>query len=236
MAPTRIFPSNRRLTGSRKSGTRNQDVTRQMLYRLSDQLALKTRWRPYRARPGERVLVLRTTAVFPPGHPSTRLCLDLLKEVLATGPLPPRGLLDVGCGSGVLLLAAAAAGLGPAVGVDLSRRAVLMSRENARENGLAPAVHLVQGSTECLRGSFALILANLPLPVQLAKVAELSRLASPDGCLILSGFKDSQEDELLARYREAGWSLRRRLTREEWAIELPPDKSFTWVGWWVEPA
>ena len=206
-----------------------------MLYRLSDQLALKTRWRPYRPRPGERVLVLRTTAVFPPSHPSTRLCLDLLKEVLASGP-PPRGLLDVGCGSGVLLLAAAAAGLGPGVGVDLSRQAVLVARENARENGLAAAVHLVQGSTECLRGPFALILANLPLPVQLAKVAELPRLASPDGCLILSGFKDSQEDDLLARYREAGWSLRRRRTREEWTIELPPDRSFTWVGWILGPA
>jgi ribosomal protein L11 methyltransferase len=206
-----------------------------MLYRLSDQLALKTRWRPYRAHPGERVLVLRTTAVFPPAHPSTRLCLDLLKEVLAAGP-PPRGLLDVGCGSGVLLLAAAAAGLGPGVGVDRSLRAVLVARENARENGLAAAVHLVQGSTECLRGPFALILANLPQPVQLAKVAELPRLASPDGCLILSGFKDSQEDELLARYREAGWSLRRRRTREEWVIELPPDRSFTWVGWILGPA
>ena len=206
-----------------------------MLYRFSDQLALKTRWRPYRAHPGERVLVLRTTAVFPPSHPSTRLCLDLLKEVPAAGP-PPRGLLDVGCGSGVLLLAAAAAGLGPGVGVDLSRQAVLVARENARENGLAAAVHLVQGSTECLRGPFALILANLPLPVQLAKVAELPRLASPDGCLILSGFKDSQEDDLLARYREAGWSLRRRRTREEWTIELPPDRSFTWVGWILGPA
>jgi ribosomal protein L11 methyltransferase len=206
-----------------------------MLYRLSDQLALKTRWRPYRARPGERVLVLRTTAVFPPAHPSTRLCLDLLQEVLAAGP-PAHGLLDVGCGSGVLLLAAAAAGLGPGVGVDLSRQAVLVARENARENGLAAAVHLVQGSTECLRGPFALILANLPLPVQLAKVAELPRLASLDGCLILSGFKDSQEDELLARYREAGWSLRRRRTREEWTIELPPDRSFTWVGWILGPA
>jgi ribosomal protein L11 methyltransferase len=223
------------LTWPRKSGTRNQDVTWQMLYRLSEQLALKTRGRLYRAHPGERVLVLRTAAVFPPGHPSTRLCLDLLKEVLAAGP-PSHGLLDVGCGSGALLLAAAAAGLGPGVGVDLSRRAVLVSRENARENGLAAAVHLVQGSTECLRGPFALILANLPLPVQLAKVAELPRLASPDGCLILSGFKDSQEDELLARYREAGWSLRRRCTREEWTIELPPDRSFTWVGWILGPA
>ncbi len=208
-----------------------------MLYRLTDQLVLRSRWRPYLARPGERVLVLRTGAVFPPGHPTTRLCLDLLQEALEVGPLPLRArLLDVGCGSGVLLLAAAALAPRPCVGVDLSRRAVLVSRDNALANGLAGAVRLVQGSTECLRGSFAVILANLPFTVQLDKVAEFSRLTGVPGCLILSGFKDSQEDELLARYRQAGWRLQRRLTREEWVAELPPEKSFTWVGWLLQPA
>jgi ribosomal protein L11 methyltransferase len=202
-----------------------------MLYRLSPRLTLRSGWRPHRPRPGERVLVLKTAKAFPPGHPTTRLCLDLLKELLAAGELgPPVRVLDVGCGSGVLLLAAAAAGLGLGVGVDLSRPAVLATRANARENGLAGAVHLVRGSTEALKGPFALTLANLPWTVQLAKVAEFSRLAGPGGRLLLSGFKDTQEEELLARYRHSGWALRRRLTREEWVIELPPEKSYTWVG------
>jgi ribosomal protein L11 methyltransferase len=182
-------------------------------------------------------LVLKTSQAFPPAHPTTRLCLDLLKELLTAGGLRPQGrVLDVGCGCGVLLLAAAASGVGLGVGLDLSRQAVLVSRDNARENGLARAVNLVQGSTEALKGPFAVTLANLPLAVQLAKVAELSRLAGAGGRLLLSGFKDTQEEELLARYRAAGWSLKHRLTREEWAIELPPEKSFTWVGWRLEPA
>ncbi len=46
-----------------------------MFYRLSDVLVLRSRWRPDLARPGERVLVLRATHAFPPGHPTTRLCL-----------------------------------------------------------------------------------------------------------------------------------------------------------------
>ena len=79
-----------------------------MFNRLSPQLVLRSRWRPYRPRPGERVLVLTTGSVFPPGHPATRLCLELLVETLAAAPCPQ--LLDVGCGSGVLLLAGVAAG------------------------------------------------------------------------------------------------------------------------------
>ena len=109
-------------------------------------------------------MVLRTPKAFPPGHHTTWLSLELLKEALAAGPAAR--LLDVGCGSGVLMLAGAALGAGFCVGVDLSRAAVRLSRDNARENGLAAVVHLVQGSTECLRGPFGLVLANLPWPVQ----------------------------------------------------------------------
>jgi ribosomal protein L11 methyltransferase len=137
----------------------------------------------------------------------------------------------VGCGSGVLTLAAAALGADFCLGVDLSRQAVRLARENARENGLAAALRLVQGSTECLRGPFDLVLANLRWPVQMDKVAELGRLAAPAGALILSGFRDVQEAELLAQYRDLGWSLQRRLSRDEWAIEVPPEKSYTWVAW-----
>lgn len=201
-----------------------------MFIRLSPTLALRSPWRLHRTRPGERVLVLRTPKAFPPSHPTTRLSLELLQEALAARSC--RRLLDVGCGSGVLALAGAALGASFCLGVDLSRAATRRSWENARDNGLAAAVHLVQGSTECLRGPFEVVVANLPWPVQLAKMTELDRLAA--GTLILSGFRDVQEAELLARYQERGWSLKHRLSRDEWAIEMPPDLSFTWVAWRLE--
>ena len=163
-----------------------------MFYRLSPELALRSRWRPHWPRPGERVLVLTTGSVFPPGHTATRLCLDLLPEALAGVPDPR--LLDVGCGSGVLLLAAVAAGARFGVGVDLSGRAAATTRDNARDNGLADSVQVIRGSTESLRGAFGVILANLPWAVQMDKVAEFTRLAAPGARLILSGFKDTQED------------------------------------------
>ena len=192
-----------------------------MFYRLSPELVLRGRWRPYRPRPGERVLVLATASVFPPSHTATRLCLDLLPETLAAGPCPR--LLDVGCGSGVLLLAGVAGGARGGVGLDLSGVAAATTRNNARTNGLAASVQVVRGSTECLRGKFGVMLGNLPWAVQMDKVAEFTRLAAPDTQLILSGFKDTQEDDLRARYEQAGWVLEHRRTRDEWVIELPPE-------------
>jgi ribosomal protein L11 methylase PrmA len=76
-----------------------------------------------------------------------------------------------------------------------------------------------------------LVLANLPLPVQFGRVTELSRLTSESGSLILSGFRDTQETALLERYQDLGWGLERRLSRDEWAPELPPERSFTWAAW-----
>jgi ribosomal protein L11 methyltransferase len=200
-----------------------------MFYRLSPELVLRSRWRPYRRRLGERVLVLTAGPVFPPSHPTTRLCLDLLGKTLAGQPEPT--MLDVGCGSGVLILAGVAAGARLGVGVDLSGRAAAITRDNARANVLAGEVRVVRGSTECLRGTFTLVVANLPWAVQMAKVGEFTRLTAPGGRLILSGFKDTQEDELREDYRQAGWVLESRRTRDEWVIDLPPEKSYTWVAW-----
>ncbi len=200
-----------------------------MFHRLTSTLSLRSSWRPYRARPGERVLAVREGGVFPPGHPTTRLCLDLLAETLTFQPAAR--LLDLGCGSGILALAGAALGTPFCVGVDLSRAAARRARENARLNNLGGALSVAQGSTEALRGSFDLLVANLTLAVQQEKVAELTRLAAPQARLILSGFKDTQEDELWELYQAAGWSHCRRRTREEWVIEVPPEMSFTWAGW-----
>jgi ribosomal protein L11 methyltransferase len=200
-----------------------------MFHRLTPELVIRSPWRLYRARHGEQSLVLEGGSAFPPSHPTTHLCLDLLKKALAarTGA----HVLDVGCGSGILSLAALALGAPRAVAVDISGQALCQTRANADYNGLLPRLATVKGSTECLRGPFSLILANLPWGVHLEKVEEFCRLAGPNGVLVIAGFKDTQQEPLLTAYQTRGWTIMAHCCRDSWAPEPPPELSYTWVAW-----
>ena len=202
-------------------------------YRLSPQVVLCTQRQPAATEALAQIIHVRRGEAFPPGHPTTRLSLDLLRAALAAAPV--KSLLDVGCGAGLLSLAAAALGVPRVLGVDIAPAAVRVTRENARDNGLAGSLQVARGSTECLKGPFDLVMANLPWEVQMDKVSELDRLAAKGSRLILSGFRDNQEDLLIQSYQRLGWSLRRRLIKDFRHPTLPPDISFTWVAWWLEP-
>ena len=198
-------------------------------YSLAPGLVLRVREQPPGAEAGTQVILVRPGEAFPPSHPTTRLCLDLLREALASGSV--QSLLDVGCGCGVLSLASLALGVPRVIGVDISLRAAQVTRENARKNGLAGRMMVVQGSTECVKVPFDLVVANLPWEVQMDKAPELHRLAGAKGRLILSGFRDHRENLLLKRYLKLGRSLQSRLVKDFSHPELPPQISFNWVAW-----
>jgi ribosomal protein L11 methyltransferase len=139
-------------------------------------------------------------------------------------------LLDVGCGSGILSLVGAVLGVPFAVGCDLNLAAIQVSRNNARQFQMPGRVFWIHGSTEALKSPFHLVVANLPFTVQMAKREEFGRLVHPRGGLILSGFRDTREKDLTDYYLSRGWRLQRRLTKDRWELELPEDRSYTWVG------
>jgi ribosomal protein L11 methyltransferase len=200
-----------------------------MFHRVSPDLVVVTLNGTQQSEAPPNTLAITLGAAFPPTHPTTRLCLDLLREALAEGGV--NRLVDVGCGSGILGLAAAVWGVLRVVGMDKVWGAAAATRLNARGNALAGALLVIQGSTECLQARFDLVAANLPWEVQMDKTLEFHRLAAPGGSLILSGFRDHQEGPLLEQYANLGWSLNRRLVKYFWHPELPPDISFNWVAW-----
>jgi ribosomal protein L11 methylase PrmA len=201
-------------------------------YRLGPGLFLVDR--PQAPGPGitKKLLVLKSGRAFPLGHPTTRLCLDLLIWTLADKPAA--SLVEIGCGTGVLCLAAAALGVSRVTGLDIAAAAVRATRRNARTNGLTGSIQVIRGSSDCLQAHFDLVVANLPWEIQMDKVAELHGLAASRGRLLLSGFRDNQEEQLLAQYLSIGWTLSRRLATSFTHPELPQHISFNWAAWLLE--
>lgn len=154
-----------------------------------------------------------STAFGTGGHESTRLILLFLEDE------PPTGLrvLDVGTGSGVLALAAAALGARRAFGFDTDADAVFVARENLRRHPFGPRVALYAGPVDAVAGVFPLVLANvLPDEFLSMRSAVMGRVA-PGGRLILSGIPLAREERLRTRLRSRRWQLSGRRTEGEWA-------------------
>ena len=174
-------------------------------------LYVRPPWEEPAVRPGVREVVIDPGQAFGTGgHPTTRLCLELMLE------LEPRGsFADLGCGSGVLAIAAAKLGFAPVSAYDADRAAVESTVFNARANGVA----LDRVERLDLRSQPApaadVVTANLMRPL-LLRVAE--RVSNRPAALIVSGLLDHEADEVASAF--APLRERRRLTDKGWSALL----------------
>lgn len=179
---------------------------------VGGRLYLRAPWEQPPVRPGVHDLVIDPGRAFGTGaHPTTRLCLELLTEVAAR-PAPRGSLADLGCGSGVLAIAASKLGFAPIAAVDSERAAIEATEANARANAVRldrlERVDLRRGEPPAADA----LVANLTRPLLLALAARLARVPR---LLIASGMLDREADEVAAAFaplRErgrraaAGWS------------------------------
>ena len=135
-------------------------------------------------------------------HPTTQLCLELME--LAFAERRTSTVVDVGCGSGILSIAALKLGATQVLGVDIDAESVKNSRENADVNGVGEELILGQGSVrEVLDGKFEfksarLVVANILAPVLIRLFdAGLADLIEPGGEIILSGILDHQAESVI---------------------------------------
>ena len=133
-------------------------------------------------------------------HPTTALCLRWLDQLSAEGKLAGNTVLDFGCGSGILALAALKLGAAKAVGVDNDPQALIATHDNGERNGVHIAAYLPEDEPVA---TYPVVVANI-LASALDALAELlaARVAA-GGQIALSGILHGQEGELLERY--AAW-------------------------------
>jgi ribosomal protein L11 methyltransferase len=177
---------------------------------IGGRLYVRPPWEP--VRDGLMDLVIDPGQAFGTGaHHTTRLCLELL-----AGLEPGGGVMDLGCGSGVLAIAAAKLGWSPVAGVDHELESVRATSENAQANGVVVDVErfdLIRGGSA---PSAPLVLANLLRPLLLC-VARAGFAGDPPQTLIASGLLSTEADEIAAAFACHGLAETDRRQSAEWS-------------------
>jgi len=130
-------------------------------------------------------------------HPTTALCLRWLDELAANGQLAGKTVLDMGCGSGILALAALKLGAASATGIDHDGQALTATQDNAQRNGLCITTFAAENApTAC----YDIVLANILAQTLDALAPQLAACTVSGGHIALSGILHGQESELITRY------------------------------------
>jgi ribosomal protein L11 methyltransferase len=184
--------------------------------KIGERIVVKPSWREYAPRPGEIVLEIDPGMAFGTGaHPTTALCVRLIERWL----LPGASFLDIGTGSGILLIAAAALDAGRLCGGDRDGTAVRVAAANLGRNRVHPGrFHLVQGSLAApFRGPFDMVCANILTAVILELLEDIPRVLKKPGIFICSGITAENQALVTEKMEAMGFDIAEVLSKEGWA-------------------
>jgi ribosomal protein L11 methyltransferase len=185
--------------------------------RIGERLVIRPTWRRHRARPGDVVLALDPGLAFGTGlHPTTRLCLAALETAANRGDLREARVLDLGCGSGILSIAAARLGAASVLGLDIDPIAVEATLANGRRNRLVRRIRAREGSLPSGEPAFDVVVANLIASVVVALARPLHAELRPGGLLLASGIFEDREAEVADSFVAVGLTVVERSVEGEW--------------------
>ena len=168
-------------------------------YAIAEGLVVRPPWEPYEAKAGEKVLELEPGRAFGTGlHETTRLVARAIRA--HASEVQGKLVIDVGCGSGILALAALALGAAKAVAIDNDPEAIDVTRENAARNALTDRCEASTTDIAALDLQAPLVLANIEARILIPMAADLQRRVAPGGLLLLSGILVPQKDDVRAAY------------------------------------
>lgn len=184
---------------------------------VGDRLTIRPSWSEAPAPVGKKILTLDPGQAFGTGtHATTALCLEVIAG-LAASAHPPRRVLDVGTGSGILAMAAASLGARTVLACDIDPAALRVARENVQLNNLTRQVRVVDQAIEELDGRFDLVLANILAKENIRLAANFLQRMLSDSHLVLSGILNEQEEAVMRAYGKLPLSLVRADRREGWS-------------------
>jgi len=183
--------------------------------KITQHIVIKPTWRTYDPGPEEQVIELDPGMAFGTGtHPTTMLCVQLLEKYVKPGDT----ILDVGTGSGILLIAAAKLGAAKLTGLDLDPMSVDVAQRNLDQNRIDPAMinltvgDLVHGVT----GTYDIVVANILAEVIIELLDDVVRVVRPGGLFICSGIIEPRRAGVADKMAACGFTSMDERQQEDW--------------------
>lgn len=192
--------------------------------KVSERVVIKPSWEAYTPSAGEVVIELDPGMSFGTGnHATTRACLRFIDRL--SGEHPGVTCLDLGCGSGILSIAAARLGMNRVTAIDNDADAVRIARENCVVNGVGEQVHCLVGDLATWRPdhTYDVVVANILAGVLCRFADTVTGCVAPGGKLVLAGILREQYPEVKACFAGVGFREVGNLTEEEWQSGLFED-------------
>ena len=188
---------------------------------VGEKLLIKPSWETVDANEKRKILEIDPAASFGTGqHNTTQLCLELLEESISQGDR----LLDLGCGSGILSIAAILLGADSAAAVDIDGNAVKIAAENAGKNNIPPEKYKALAGNVIddeqliaqLGTGYDVVCANIVADVLLAMSDIFAGFIKDGGKLVISGIIEPRKDEVLEAVKSNGFRLTQVRQKDDW--------------------